>query len=96
MIEVNNLVKEFKKPIRREGVIGMLKTLFSAKYEVKRAVNDISFTINDGEIVGYIGSNGAGKSTSIKMMCGILTPTSGSVRIDSVEPNKKEDKLLLK
>lgn len=96
MIEVNNLVKEFKKPIRCEGVIGMLKTLFSAKYEVKRAVNDISFTINDGEIVGYIGSNGAGKSTSIKMMCGILTPTSGSVRIDSVEPYKKRRQIASK
>ena len=74
----------------------MLKTLFSAKYEVKRAVNDISFTINDGEIVGYIGSNGAGKSTSIKMMCGILTPTSGSVRIDSVEPYKKRRQIASK
>lgn len=89
MIEVKDLTKEFKKPIRKEGVIGMFTTLFSRKYETKVAVNHINFTINDGEIVGYIGSNGAGKSTSIKMMCGILTPTSGSVSIDGIEPNKK-------
>ena len=55
---------------------------------VKKAVNNVSFKIDDGEIVGYIGSNGAGKSTSIKMMCGILTPTSGKVLIDDVEPYK--------
>ena len=89
MIEVKDLTKEFKKPIRKEGVIGMFTTLFSRKYETKVAVNKINFTINDGEIVGYIGSNGAGKSTSIKMMCGILTPTSGTVSIDGIEPNKK-------
>lgn len=89
MIEVKNLTKEFKKPIRKEGVIGMFTTLFSRKYETIVAVNDISFKINDGEIVGYIGSNGAGKSTSIKMMCGILTPTKGNVYIDGIEPCKK-------
>lgn len=89
MIEVKDLTKEFKKPIRKEGVIGMFTTLFSRKYETKVAVDHINFTINDGEIVGYIGSNGAGKSTSIKMMCGILTPSSGSVYIDGIEPNKK-------
>lgn len=89
MIEVINLVKEFRKPIREEGVLGMLKTLFSRKYESIMAVNDISFKINDGEIVGYIGSNGAGKSTSIKIACGILTPSSGKVLIDGVEPYKK-------
>ncbi len=86
MIEINNLVKEFKKPIRGEGISGMIKTLFSTRYEVKTAVNDISFNINEGEIVGYIGSNGAGKSTTIKMMCGILHPTRGSVKIDGLEP----------
>ena len=89
MITVTNLKKEFKKPIRKEGVIGMFTTLFSRKYETKVAVDNISFKIDDGEIVGYIGSNGAGKSTSIKMMCGILTPTSGQVLIDGIEPNKK-------
>lgn len=89
MIEIKSLTKEFKTAVREEGVLGMFKTLFSTKYEVKSAVNNISLTINDGEMVGYIGSNGAGKSTTIKMMCGILTPTNGSIEIDGVEPYKK-------
>lgn len=89
MIEITNLTKEFKRPVRAEGVFGMFKTLFSRKYEKKTAVNNINLKINDGEIVGYIGSNGAGKSTTIKMMCGILTPTNGKILIDGDEPYKK-------
>lgn len=89
MIEVKNLRKEFKKPIRGDGITGMVKTLFSRKYEIKEAVKGINFTINEGEMVGYIGSNGAGKSTTIKMMCGILTPSSGKVLIEGMEPYKK-------
>ena len=89
MIEVNDLTKVFKKPIRGNGLSGMVKTLFSRKYEEIRAVDGISFTVPDGEIVGYIGANGAGKSTTIKMMCGILTPTSGTVFIDGTEPYRK-------
>ena len=89
MIEVNELTKVFRKPIRGEGLSGMAKTLFSRKYDEIRAVDGISFTVPDGEIVGYIGATGAGKSTTIKMMCGILTPTSGTVRIDGVEPYRK-------
>lgn len=94
MIEINHLIKEFKRPIRKQGLLGMIQTLFSRKYEIKVAVNDISLKINDGEIVGYIGSNGAGKSTTIKMMCGILTPTSGNVLIDGLEPYKKRKKVV--
>ncbi len=89
MIEVKELTKVFRKPVRGEGLSGMAKTLFSRKYDEIRAVDGISFTVPDGEIVGYIGANGAGKSTTIKMMCGILTPSSGSVRIDGVEPYRK-------
>ena len=89
MIELQSLTKIFRKPIRGKGVLGMLKTLFSRKYEETRAVDDVSFTISEGEIVGYIGANGAGKSTTIKMMCGILTPTSGKVLIDGKEPYLK-------
>ncbi|MDY4182907.1 MAG: ATP-binding cassette domain-containing protein [Candidatus Onthovivens sp.] len=83
LIEVKNLKKEFKKPVRKEGVIGYIKSLFSRKYTSLYAVNDVSFSIDRGEIVGYIGANGAGKSTTVKMMCGILHPTSGSVTIDN-------------
>lgn len=87
-IEVNNIVKEFKVYKREKGVKSALKSLFCRKYEVKKAVNDISFNINKGELVGYIGPNGAGKSTTIKMLSGILLPTSGEVIVDDIVPYK--------
>ena len=92
IISVKNLCKTFKKPIRGEGLKGMIKTLFSRKYEPIHAVKDINFNIEQGEIVGYIGANGAGKSTTIKMMCGILHPTSGEVIVDGMNfaKNRKE------
>lgn len=93
MIKLESLRKEFYKPIREEGLKGMFKTLFSRKYTTTVAVNDISLEIPDGQIVGYIGSNGAGKSTTIKMMCGILTPTSGHVYINGLEPYKKRKEI---
>ena len=89
MIKVQELTKIFRKPIRGKGLIGMISTLFSRKYTEIRAVDGVSFDIPEGEIVGYIGSNGAGKSTTIKMMCGILTPTSGKVFIGDKEPYLK-------
>lgn len=84
IISVKNLSKTFKKPIRGEGLRGMIKSFFSREYEEVRAVDGISFDIEEGEIVGYIGANGAGKSTTIKMMCGILHPTSGTVTVDGM------------
>ncbi len=92
LIEVKNLSKTFKKPIRGNGLLSMIKTLFSRKYENIEAVKDVSFSIEQGEIVGYIGANGAGKSTTIKMMCGILFPTEGEIIIDqkSVLKHRKE------
>ncbi len=93
MIEVKNLTKIFKKPYRGNGLKGMIKTLFSRKYEEIYAVNDISFDIQEGEIVGYIGANGAGKSTTIKMMSGILHPTSGQVVVDGMTFEKSRKKI---
>ena len=74
----------------------MLKTMFTNKKVITKAVDHISFDIQEGEIVGYIGANGAGKSTTIKMMSGILTPTSGRVLIDGMEPysSKNRDEIL--
>ena len=86
IIKVKNLSKVFNKPIRGNGLKGMIKTLFSNKKIKFTAVNNISFTINQGEMVAYIGANGAGKSTTIKMMTGILTPTSGEVLINGMHP----------
>lgn len=92
IITVENLSRVFKKANRGEGLTGMIKTLFSRKYEELKAVDNISFNIEQGEIVGYIGANGAGKSTTIKMMCGILHPTSGNIIVDgkSFKNNRKE------
>lgn len=88
MIKVQNLRKEFKRQIRKDGFWGSVEGLFNRQYELKKAVNDISFQINKGEIVGYIGPNGAGKSTTIKMLVGILLPTSGSIEVSGLVPHK--------
>ena len=88
MIKVENLSKIFKSSKKFPGFFGSIKGLFTREYTEKVAVNDISFEIAPGDIVGYIGSNGAGKSTTIKIMTGILTPTSGTVLVDGVEPYK--------
>lgn len=93
IIEVNNLSKTFKKPLRDEGLKGMIKALFSRKYEEIKAVDDISFEIEEGEIVGYIGANGAGKSTTIKMMCGILNPTSGEIVVNGMNFDKNRQQI---
>ena len=92
MIELKNVEKYFTKPIRGKGVWGMLKSLFSRKHTVVKAVDGVSFTVNDGEAVGYIGANGAGKSTTIKMMSGILTPTGGEILIDGKHPYKSKER----
>ena len=89
MIEVNHVSKEFVSPKKYPGLKGAIKGLFSNEKVTKVAVDDISFKINDGEIVGYIGSNGAGKSTTIKMMTGILNPTKGECLVNGVNPSKK-------
>ena len=88
MIEVKHIEKEFISPKKYPGLKGAIKGLFSNEKVVKRAVDDISFQIADGEIVGYIGSNGAGKSTTIKMMTGILNPTKGECLVNGVNPSK--------
>ena len=92
MIKVENLSKEFKISKKYPGFKGALRSFFSTEYTIKKAVDDISFEINDGEIVGYIGANGAGKSTNIKMMTGILTPSSGRIIVDGVIPYENREK----
>lgn len=92
IIEVSNLKKQFKINQKKEGVMGAFLNLFNPKYTIKTAVENISFSINEGEMVGYIGANGAGKSTTIKMLTGILTPTAGEVIIDGLVPYKNRIK----
>ena len=91
MIKVENLTKEFKITKKYPGFKGAIKSFFSTEYTTKKAVDDISFEINDGEIVGYIGANGAGKSTTIKMITGILTPTNGTVSVNGLVPYENRE-----
>jgi ABC-2 type transport system ATP-binding protein len=86
LIEVSELVKEFRSFQRAQGVRGALRNLFYREYKILRAVDRISFHIPAGEMVGYIGPNGAGKSTTIKMLTGILMPTSGLIRSNGFRP----------
>lgn len=86
IIEVRDLTKEFRSFKRREGVWGALQNLFVREYSTVHAVDHVSFTIEPGEMVGYIGANGAGKSTTIKSLTGILVPTSGLVVANGFVP----------
>lgn len=89
MIEVKHVSKQFISNKKYPGLKGAVKGLFSTEKDVKTAVDDISFSIAEGEIVGYIGSNGAGKSTTIKMMTGILIPTEGQCRVNGIDPSRQ-------
>ncbi len=91
-IEVNNVSKRFRINKRASGIPGMLANLFVPKYEYRQAVKDISFSIEEGEMVGFIGPNGAGKSTTIKMLSGILCPDSGEIKVDGYTPYKDRKK----
>lgn len=88
LIEVEHLTKTFRVFDRREGVLGAVKDLFHRRYHSLEAVDDISFSIERGETVGYIGPNGAGKSTTIKMLTGILVPSSGKIQVDGLVPHR--------
>lgn len=92
IITIQNVTKEFKVLNRREGLKGSLKDLFSRDYKIVRAVDNISMNIEQGEIVGYLGPNGAGKSTTIKMMTGVLEPTSGEILVGGNVPYKNRTK----
>jgi len=92
LIEVNNVSKQYRQKVRKSGVAGALYSLIKSEYETKNAVNNISFHIEQGEKVGYIGMNGAGKSTTIKMLVGILNPSSGEIIVNGMEPYKSRKK----
>lgn len=89
LIEFENVSKEFKIANIEKGVVGMVKSMVHREYTIKKAVDNISFHIDKGEIVGYIGANGAGKSTTIKLLSGILYPTSGRISINGISPYEK-------
>ena len=92
VIQINNVSKEFKVLNRREGLKGSIKDLFSRNYKIINAISNVTMDIMPGEIVGYLGPNGAGKSTTIKMMTGVLKPTSGEILVNSRVPYENRTK----
>ena len=92
MITMENVCKAYRVAKRNAGLGEACKAFFHREHELIHALQDVSFTIGDGEMVGYIGPNGAGKSSTIKILSGILTPDSGSCKIDGLTPwkNRKE------
>ncbi len=91
VIEVNGLTKTFRTYKKQPGFSGAVRGLFRRRYEQTVAVKDISFTIEPGELVGFLGPNGAGKTTTLKMLSGLLYPTSGSARVLGYVPWRRED-----
>jgi ABC-2 type transport system ATP-binding protein len=93
-IEARGLTKEFKVYQSRPGLAGAFRDLFSREYRTIRAVDGIDLVIERGEMVGYIGENGAGKSTTIKMLTGILQPTAGELKVNGFDPHRERERFV--
>jgi ABC-2 type transport system ATP-binding protein len=91
IIHTQNLTKAFKRFVKEPGLAASVKSLFNRKYETKTAVDNFNLSIAPGEFVGLIGPNGAGKTTLIKMLTGIIAPTSGEISVMGFYPNKLEN-----
>ncbi|MDB6093885.1 MAG: transporter related [Verrucomicrobia bacterium] len=91
MIEVRNLTRVFRTYKKQPGFWGGVKGLFHRKFEETAAAKDISFDIAEGEFVGFLGPNGAGKTTTLKMLSGLIYPTSGTARVAGFDPTKREN-----
>jgi ABC-2 type transport system ATP-binding protein len=90
IIEVINLSKYYKVPVREAGLKAATKSLFRRKYNIVKAVDNISFSIDPGEVVGFLGPNGAGKTTTLKMLSGLLFPTSGKPDVLGFQPSRRQ------
>ena len=90
-IEVNGLTKTFQTYKKQPGFTGAIRGLFHRQYEQTIAVKDVSFTVEPGELVGFLGPNGAGKTTTLKMLAGLLYPTSGSAKVLGYTPWQRDD-----
>ncbi|HTA94739.1 MAG TPA: ATP-binding cassette domain-containing protein, partial [Verrucomicrobiae bacterium] len=91
VIEVSNLTKAFRTYKKQPGFSGAIKGLFRRQYEQTVAVNEVSFKIEPGELVGFLGPNGAGKTTTLKMLAGLLYPTTGSAKVLGYTPWERDD-----
>ena len=96
VIEVKNLSKSFKVKIKEKGLKGSLKSIIKPKYKMIKAVNNLSFDVEEGEMIAFIGPNGAGKSTTIKMLTGILYRNEGDIKVLDLDPSKDRKKLSYK
>ncbi|MEZ6186729.1 MAG: ATP-binding cassette domain-containing protein [Planctomycetota bacterium] len=92
MIRVDGLSKTFKVHEKEPGLLGSVRSLFRRKHVLKHAVKDVRLSIDEGEIVGLIGANGAGKTTLIKMLAGIIYPTSGEAQVLGYRPWERDDR----
>ncbi len=91
MIEVENLTRIFRTYKKQPGFWGGVKGLFKREFEETRAADGVSFSIKEGELVGFLGPNGAGKTTTLKMLSGLIYPTSGTARVAGFDPTKREN-----
>jgi ABC-2 type transport system ATP-binding protein len=90
-IQVQHLNKQFKVHVRQEGWADAVRSLFRREYRIVEAVKDVSFSIESGEIVGFLGPNGAGKTTTMKMLAGLLHPTSGQITVGGFNPLEQKN-----
>ena len=90
-ITVNQLTKNYTVFEKENGIRGSIKGLFSRKYKTVEAVKQISFSVEEGDIVGYIGANGSGKTTTLKMLSGLIRPTSGTVDVGGFVPSERKN-----
>lgn len=90
MIEAKELTKEFLIPVKQPGMRGAIRQLIHGEYQRKVAVDHVNFKVEQGEAVAYIGPNGAGKSTTIKMLTGILKPSSDEILINGRDPKEPD------
>jgi ABC-2 type transport system ATP-binding protein len=94
VIQVDDLVKIYKVPVKEPGLLGSVRSVFSRKYREVRAVDHVSFGIDAGERIGFLGPNGAGKTTTLKMLTGLLWPTSGRIEVAGSVPQDRETPFL--
>jgi viologen exporter family transport system ATP-binding protein len=94
IINLNSLSKHFKVPVRESGLKASIASLFNRKFKTVKAVDEINFQIEQGEVVGFLGPNGAGKTTTLKMLSGLLYPTSGKANVLGFEPSRRQSDFL--
>ena len=94
IIQLNTLSKHFKVPVRESGLKASIGSLFKREFKTVKAVDEINFTIDQGEVVGFLGPNGAGKTTTLKMLSGLLYPTSGSASVLGFTPSRRQPQFL--